>query len=120
VLRQRYPAETVDAVPGASGPESGVASALLRGNVYSLHLTEAATDAITTDAKVRVHVPATVEEAAQKDQEALLDRWTRLKDLLRSDASADELAPALRPFIRRVFLSPRVQSALRDRLGGGP
>jgi beta-lactamase regulating signal transducer with metallopeptidase domain len=55
--------------------------------------------------------------AARRDLETLRARsQVSLQEVLLADAGADDLVAGLRPFTRRVFLSPRLHPVLEERL----
>lgn len=71
-------------------------------------------------ADFRNRFPAAAVEAAERERDRLDERWARLAELLESGAgTADELAIALRPFVRRAFASPRFGPVVGERLRQG-
>ncbi len=124
VLARRYPAELVQAAADfrlyAVANSSLEADLLViptghEGEPSQQELTQRR-EAVEQVAEVLKRYPVETRHALSRDRRELLERWKGLPALLLEGATDQELALALEPLVRRLFLSRRLEPVLKERI----
>lgn len=119
LLLKKYPAAAVDSVLSpaatfiyrvAADHNISLSTSVDKTLVFSL------TDAPAATSRRSSPFPKALLDAFEKDQNLLFQRFSGLGELLEGGATREEMEVALRPIVRRLFLSPRFRPIVGERL----
>jgi beta-lactamase regulating signal transducer with metallopeptidase domain len=118
-LARRYPPDVLSQLPTKLFLFSDVTFTNVSPRLLSVKLTTGETKELLLD-NVEGAEPAGRPEvaAAQREFQSLQSRTQRsTAQVLQTEATEEDLLAALRPFVRRFFLSPRLRPLLEERTG---